>query len=181
VSKGRRRVPRQAREALPRELEAVEAAKVAEEAEARIRARWMQRGEAICAAAEQERRDARQKYWATVDPATRLRRVRPFDLSPHHGITREVLGWFEEVKLATLGYLECTILTWDEGRCQLSEGRLGCVASQEDAERLLSSLAAEFPHVPFRIELEEELLENVDWRSAEDVQNAAPGTLGKPK
>lgn len=172
MPKRRRRRPRYAQEA-------AEAGKSAEEAAARSRDVWIERCQATLAAAERERQAATQKYWATVDPATRLRRVRPFEVSPHHGITKEVIRRFAEIKLATLGYVDCTILTPDDGRCHLSEGPLGAVASQADAERLVAALGAEFPHIPFRIELEEELLEYVDWRRidivAHDASAAEPG------
>jgi hypothetical protein len=167
--KGGREPARYERDEATRKRDAAEAAKLQEEAAARSFKVWRQRAEATCAAAERERRAASEKYWASVDPAQRLRRVRPFDLSPEHGITKDVLRRMEEIKLATLGYLESTIVFPDESRRHLSEGPLGAVASQEDAERLVAALTAAFPHIPFSFELMEELLENVKWRGIDDV------------
>ncbi len=157
MSRKRRRVPRYVDEAQGRKRES-------EREEKARQGQWKRWADDTCAAAEQERRDAAHKYWDSVDPATRLRQVWPFEISPSHYITCEELSRFKEIKLAALGYVECTILTWDEHRCHLTEGGLGSVASQEDAELLVSALTAEFPYIPFRIELMEELLENVEWR-----------------
>jgi hypothetical protein len=177
MAKGRRREPRYARENLAQARELAEAAKIAEDAAALSRAIWNGRLESLCDTWQQKRRGAEQAYWATVDPASRLRRIRPFGPSPEHGITREDVHRLEEVKLATLGYLECTILKPDEDRYHLSVGHLGSVASQGDGERLVAALAVEFAHVPFRITLEEVLLENVLWRSINDVLNDAQPDL----
>jgi hypothetical protein len=171
MAKGRRRLPRYEREDLAQARDLAKAAKIAEDAAALSRAIGNGRLESMCVAWQRELRAAEQAYWTTVDPTRRLRRIRPFGIAPQLGITKEGAHRFGEIKLATLGYLDCTILTPDEG--YLSVGHLGSVASQADAERLVAALKAEFPQIPFRIELAEVLLVNVVWRNIDDVLNGA--------
>lgn len=133
---------------------------------------WLRQHGAMLAAADQERQRAKREDWAAVDPALRLWRVRPDEVSQLDGITREVVRRFEQIKFETLGYQEGTLRTPDEDRFLLSEAARGSVAGQMDAERLATALAAEFPSVAFRIEMQEVLLEDVVWQNIAEVADA---------
>ena len=146
----KRKNPRYQRQEIENERDRAEQARQAEEAEARSQQVFLHRLDKMSEAAQQER-------WAKVDPAMRLRIVKPFP---------EILL---EAKVDVLGYGECVIEESDDGRSQIMPGHPGCVKTQEDAEKLIDVLSKDCPEISFRIELDDEyLVADVIWKSLDE-------------
>ena len=146
----KRKNPRYQRQEIENERDRAEQARQAAEAEARSQQVFLHRLDKMSEAARRER-------WANVDPAMRLRIVKPFP---------KILL---EAKVDVLGYGECVIEEPDDGRSQIMPGHPGCVKSQEDAEKLIAVLSRDFPEISFRIELDDEyLVGDVVWKSLDE-------------
>ena len=146
----KRKNPRYKRQEIENERDQAEEARQAAAAEARSQQVFLHRLDEMSQAARRER-------WANVDPAMRLRIVKPFP---------EILL---EAKVEVLGYGECVIEEPDDGRSHIMPGHAGCVKSQADAEKLIDVLSRDFPEISFRIELDDEyLVGNVIWKSIDE-------------